>query len=168
MIVWALSILILSMFGASFASAAKIPLPSISTWTVLAFVAFFLIGFFLYASLYAALGSMGNSDSEVQNLQWPAMAPLIFSIVVMMAIVKNPDGTLAVVLSMIPFFSPMLMFLRISLHAVPLYQVIVCLALCVLTIAVMVWIAGRIFRVGILMYGKRPTLPEVLKWIRYS
>jgi ABC-2 type transport system permease protein len=168
MAVWALSILILSMFGASFASAAKIPLPSISTWTVLAFVAFFLIGYFLYASLYAALGSLGNSDSDMQNLQWPAMAPLIFSIVVMMAIVKNPDGTLAVVLSMIPFFSPMLMFLRISLHAVPLVQVIVCIALCILTIGGMVWLAGRIFRVGILMYGKRPTLPEVLKWIRYS
>lgn len=168
MTVWALCILIISLFGASFASAAKITMPSISTWTVLAFVIFFLIGYFLYSSLYVALGSLGNSDSDIQNLQWPAIAPLIFSIVVMMAIIKNPDGTLAVVLSMIPFFSPMLMFLRISLHAVSLYQVIACLALCVLTISGMVWLAGRIFRIGILMYGKRPTLPEVLKWIRYS
>jgi ABC-2 type transport system permease protein len=168
MTVWALSFLMLSMFGAAFASAARIPLPSVSVWTVLAFVAFFLIGFFLYASLYAALGSLGNSDSDLQNLQWPVMAPLIFSVIVMLAVVKNPNGTLAVVLSLIPFFSPMLMFLRISLHAAPLVQVVVCIALCILTIGGMIWLAGRIFRVGILMYGKRPTLPEVLKWIRYS
>jgi ABC-2 type transport system permease protein len=69
---------------------------------------------------------------------------------------------------MIPFFSPMLMFLRISLHAAPLGQVLICFVLCLLTIAGMIWLAGRIFRVGILMYGKRPTLPEVLKWIKYS
>jgi ABC-2 type transport system permease protein len=166
--VWGLCVFLLSALGVALAIAAKFPLPSVSVWTVVAFIGFFLIGYVLYASLYAALGSMGNSEAEMQSLQWPAMAPLIFSIVVMMAIVKDPNGTMAVVLSMIPFFSPMLMFLRISLHAVPLYQVIVCLALCILTTGFMIWFSGRIFRIGILMYGKRPTLPEVLKWIRYS
>lgn len=166
--VWGISILLITLFGASFATAAKIPLPSVSGWTIVAFVAFFMVGYILYASLYAALGSMGNSESEMQNLQWPAMAPLIFAMIIMMAIVRNPDGTMAVVLSMIPFFSPMLMFLRISLHAAPLSQIIICLALCILTIVFMIWLTGRIFRIGILMYGKRPTLPEVLKWIRYS
>ncbi len=166
--VWGLCIFLLSAVGALFAVVARIPLPSVSIWTMVAFIGFFLIGYVLYASLYAALGSMGNTESEMQSLQFPAMAPLVFSIVVMMAIVKNPNGTMAVVLSMIPFFSPMLMFLRISLHAVPLYQVILCLVLCILTIGFMIWFSGRIFRIGILMYGKRPTLPEVLKWIRYS
>jgi ABC-2 type transport system permease protein len=60
------------------------------------------------------------------------------------------------------------MFLRISLHAVPLYQVLLCIALCLATIGFMIWFAGRIFRIGLLMYGKRPTLPEVMKWIKYS
>jgi ABC-2 type transport system permease protein len=166
--VWGICILLLSLFGASFASVAKIPLPSVSGWTVVAFIGFFLIGYTLYAALYAALGSMGNAESDMQNLRWPAMAPLIFAIVVTMAIIKNPNGTLAVVLSMIPFFSPMLMFMRISLHAAPLYQVILCVALCLATIGFMIWFAGRIFRIGILMYGKRPTLPEALKWIKYS
>jgi ABC-2 type transport system permease protein len=165
--VWGLCAFLLSTLGAIFAIMARIPLPSISGWTIVAFVGFFLIGYMLYASLYAALGSMGNSESDMQSLQFPAIAPLIFSIVVVMAIVKDPNGTMAVVLSMIPFFSPMLMFLRISLHAVPLYQVILCLALCILTIGFMIWFSGRIFRIGILMYGKRPTFPEVLKWIRY-
>ena len=166
--VWGLCMFLLSALGALLAVTARIPLPSVSIWTIVAFIGFFLIGYVLYASLYAALGSMGNSESEMQSLQWPAIAPLIFSIVVTMAIVKDPNGTMAVVLSMIPFFSPMLMFLRISLHAVPLYQVILCLGLCFLTIGFMIWFAGRIFRIGILMYGKRPTLPEALKWIRYS
>jgi ABC-2 type transport system permease protein len=165
--VWGLCMFILSALGALFAVVSRIPLPSVSIWTIIAFIGFFLIGYLLYASLYAALGSMGNSESEMQSLQWPAIAPLIFSIVVTMAIVKDPNGTMAVVLSMIPFFSPMLMFLRISLHAVPLYQVILCLALCILTVGFMIWLSGRIFRIGILMYGKRPTFPEVLKWIRY-
>jgi ABC-2 type transport system permease protein len=166
--VWGLCMFLLSAVGALFAVMAKVPLPSVSVWTIVAFIGFFLIGYLLYASFYAALGSMGNSESEMQSLQWPAMAPLIFCIVVTMAIAKDPNGTMAVVLSMIPFFSPMLMFLRISLHAVPLYQVILCLALCFFTIGFMIWFSGRIFRVGILMYGKRPTIPEVLKWIRYS
>jgi ABC-2 type transport system permease protein len=166
--VWGLCIFLLSALSALFAFMAGIPLPSVSIWTIIAFIGFFLIGYVLYASLYAALGSMGNSESEVQSLQWPAIAPLIFSLVVMMSIIKDPNGTMAVVLSMIPFFSPMLMFLRISLHAAPLYQVILCLTFCILTLGFMIWFSGRIFRIGILMYGKRPTLPEVLKWIRYS
>jgi ABC-2 type transport system permease protein len=166
--VWGLSIFLLSSISAYFAFMAGLPLPSVSIWTMVAFIGFFLIGYMLYASLYAALGSMGNSEAEVQSLQWPAIAPLIFSIVIMMSIIKDPNGTMAVVLSMIPFFSPMLMFLRISLHAVPLYQVILCLVFCFMTIGFMIWVAGRIFRIGILMYGKRPTFPEVLKWIRYS
>lgn len=168
MAVWGLCLLLMSVYGALLVPADKIPIPSLSVWTVLAFLAFFVIGYFLYASLYAALGSTGNVESEMQNLQWPALAPLIFAMIVMMAIVKNPEGTMAVVLSMIPFFSPMLMFLRISLHSAPLGQVLICFVLCLLTIAGMIWLAGRIFRVGILMYGKRPTLPEVLKWIKYS
>lgn len=166
--VWGLCMFLLSAAGALLAVAAKVPLPSVSVWTVIAFIGFFLIGYLLYASLYAALGSMGNSESEMQSLQWPAIAPLIFSIMATMSIIKNPNGTMAVVLSMIPCFSPMIMFLRISLHAVPLYQVILCLALCFLTIGFMIWLSGRIFRVGILMYGKRPTIPELMKWLRYS
>jgi ABC-2 type transport system permease protein len=144
------------------------PIPTISVWVILGFVVFFLIGFFLYSTIYAALGSMGNSESEMQNLQWPALSFIIIAFMLMFAVIKNPDGPMAVALSMFPFFSPILMFLRISLHAVPFYQVLLCIALCLVTIAGMVWISGRIYRVGILMYGKRPSLPELLKWIRYS
>jgi ABC-2 type transport system permease protein len=145
-----------------------VPIPSVPVWTLLAFVAFFLIGYFMYSSVYAAMGSVGNAESEMQNLQWWALAPIMMSFFLMFAIGKNPEGTLATVLSLIPLFSPILMMYRISVQAAPLIQVLLCFALCIATIAGMVWLSGRIFRIGILMYGKRPTLPEVLKWIRYS
>jgi ABC-2 type transport system permease protein len=170
--VWGLCILLASTYGAAmvktFSPAAKIPLPSVSAELIGAFVIFFLLGYFIYSSIYAAMGSIGNSDSEIQNLQWPAIAPIMISFFLIFAINKNPDGTMAVVLSMIPFFSPLLMFTRISAHAAPPVQVLACIGICLLTIAALVWVAGRIFRVGILMHGKRPTIPEILKWIRYE
>jgi ABC-2 type transport system permease protein len=170
--VWGLFFLLVSTYGMvmvkTFSPAAKIPLPSVSVELVAAFILFFLMGYFIYSAIYAAMGSIGNSDSEIQNLQWPAIAPIIVSFLLIFAVNKNPDGTTAVILSLIPFFSPLLMFTRISAHAAPLYQVLICVALCLLTIAGLVWVAGRIFRVGILMHGKRPTIPEMLKWIKTS
>ena len=171
--VWALCALLVSTYGLAVTrsispAAQAISMPSLSVWVILSLVLFFLIGYFMYSAVYAALGSLGNTDADIQNLQWPAMSPILVSMFLMFAILKNPDGNTAVVLSLIPIFSPILMFVRISAHAAPLGQVLVCIALCLLTITGLVWIAGRIFRVGVLMYGKRPTLPEVLKWIRYS
>jgi ABC-2 type transport system permease protein len=173
MSVWTLCLLFASTYGVmmvkQFAPATQgVPIPSVSVWTLLAFVLFFLIGYFMYSTVYAAMGSVGNAESEMQNLQWWALAPIMISFFLMFAIGKNPEGTLAVVLSLFPLFSPILMMYRISVQAAPLYQVILCIALCLVSIAGMVWLSGRIFRIGILMYGKRPTLPEVMKWIRYS
>ncbi len=143
-------------------------IPSIPAWVYISFLIFFLLGYFLYSTLYAAVGSMVNSTNEAQSLQWPVISLLVLSILFMMGIIRNPDSTLAVVLSLIPFFTPIIMFLRISLGAAPLWQVLLSIIITIGTTAGLVWLTGRIFRVGILMYGKRPTLPEVLKWIKYS
>jgi len=169
--VWGLCIILLTTYGLVMAkqfspAAQNLPIPSISVWVVLSFILFFILGYFIYAAVYAAMGSIGNSESDMQNLQWPAMAPILMSFFLMFAIQKNPDGPLATVLSLIPLFSPILMFTRISAHAVPLWQVLLCIGLCLLAIAGLIWISARIFRIGILMVGKRPTLPEALKWIR--
>ncbi|MBN1893731.1 ABC transporter permease [bacterium] len=171
--IWGFTLLLVSTYGLimirQFVPAVeKMPFPTISIWVIVGFIVFFLMGFFLYSTIYAALGSMGNSESEMQNLQWPAMSFIVVAFMLMFAVIKNPDGPMAVALSLFPFFSPILMFLRISLHAVPFYQVLLCIVLCLVTLAGMVWITGRIYRVGILMYGKRPSLPELMKWIRYS
>jgi ABC-2 type transport system permease protein len=171
--VWIIFAIFSSTFGIYIArqfapQVSDLPLPEISLWIYVAFMMYFLLGFFLYATLYAMLGSMVNSIQESQNLQWPVMSFLIVGMLMMLGIIKNPDSTLAVVLSLIPFFTPLLMFLRVAVGAAPLWQVILSIIIMSITIWGFVIIAGRIFRVGILMYGKRPTLPEVLRWIKYS
>jgi len=170
--IWILSTVLVTTFGLVIAQQfapgiSELAIPSLSIWTYLAFIAYFLLGFFLYATLYAGLGSMVNSSSEAQSVQWPVMMLIVVAFLLMFAIIKTPDSTLAVVLSLIPFFTPLLMFMRIMLNAVPLYQVILSIIITLLTIGASIWVSGKIFRVGILMYGKRPTLPELLKWIKY-
>ncbi len=172
-LIWVVTALLISMYGLvfvqSFAPAvSELALPSVSPWVYVAFIAYFLLGYFFYATLSAAIGSMVNSDSEAQSYQWIIMTPIILSFFFMFAINNNPDSTLAVVLSLIPFFTPILMFSRILLEAAPLWQVLLSLVIMVVSIWGSLWLCGRIFRVGILMYGKKPNLPEVVKWIRYS
>lgn len=171
--IWILFAVLASTYGILFVQqfapqATNVPIPTMSLWVYGAFLLYFLLGYFLYATLYATMGSMVNSIMESQNLQWPVISFLIVGMLMMLGIIQNPDSTLAVILSLIPFFSPLLMFLRIALGAAPPWQVIASVVILVATIWILVLIAGKIFRVGILMYGKRPTLPEVLRWIKYA
>ncbi len=172
LLIWIGSLFFVSKYGmvliGRLGTNINIPIPSLSAWTFLAFILFFLLGYFLYSTLYAAMGSMASSESDVQNLQLPAMSMIFLSFMLMFVVIRDPTGTLAVVLSLIPFFSPILMFTRISVHSAPLIQVIISIVLCIGTITGLIWVTGRIFRVGILMYGKRATLKEAVKWIKYS
>ncbi len=130
------------------------------------FALFFLLGFLLYSAMFAALGSMVNSEQEAQQLQILIVQFLIIPVLVAQLIVRNPNGTASTVLSLIPFFTPTLMFLRITVVAPPAWQVALSIVLLAATVLAMLWVAGRIYRVGILMYGKRPTLPELWRWMR--
>lgn len=172
LLIWVGSLFFVSTYGmvmiGRLGSNVDISIPSLSIWTFLAFLLFFLLGYFLYSALYAAMGSMANSEGDAQNLQWPAMSMIILSFVLMFVIMRNPTGTLAIVLSLIPFFSPILMFTRISVNSAPLFQVILSIVFSLVTIIGLIWVTGRIFRAGILMYGKRVNLKEALKWIKYS
>jgi ABC-2 type transport system permease protein len=115
------------------------------------------------------MGSMASSESDAQNLQWPVVSMIVLSFFLMLfVVVRDPTSTLSVILSLIPFFSPILMFTRISVNSAPLMQVILSIVLSIITIMGLIWITGRIFRVGILMYGKRANLKEAMKWIKYS
>jgi ABC-2 type transport system permease protein len=111
---------------------------------------------------------MVNSEQEAQQMQWPAMLPLIFSIFLATPVLQHPNTTMAFWLSIIPFFSPVLMFIRIAVDQPPLWQVALSVALMLVTIYGLLVFASRIYRVGILMYGKRPTLAELRRWLRYS
>jgi ABC-2 type transport system permease protein len=130
------------------------------------FVVFFVLGYILHSTIYAAVGAAFNSEEEAHQMQsivgWLIAIPFIL----MFPIINNPDSTLSVVLSLIPIFSPVLFFLRMSVQTPPLWQTVLCIGLLLVTIAAVARFAAAIYRVGILMYGKKPTLREVLRWVR--
>jgi ABC-2 type transport system permease protein len=128
----------------------------------------FLLGFAFYASLYAAIGAAVNTVQEAQNFVFPVIMPLVLGLVCFMPVIESPDGGLAITLSLIPFLTPLLMFLRIVVLTPPWWQVVLSLVLLGVSIFGALWIAGRIYRVGILMYGKKPTFPELLRWVRHA
>jgi ABC-2 type transport system permease protein len=132
------------------------------------FIAYFLFGYLLYSSIAAALGAMTNSEQELQQLNMFLVIPLAFCMLMSFVIVPAPNSTLARVVSLIPFCSPLLMNLRISLTTVAPWEIALSFVLMSITILAILWVASRIYRVGILMYGKKPSLPEVLRWLRYS
>jgi ABC-2 type transport system permease protein len=135
---------------------------------VVAFGIYFVLGYFMYATMYAALGSMVNSDQEAQQVQWPAMLPIIFSVVMATPVLQHPNSPLAFWASLFPFFTPILMFVRIMAETPPMWQILLSIVLMLLTTWGLLGLSSRIYRVGILMYGKRPTLPELRKWLRYA
>jgi ABC-2 type transport system permease protein len=130
---------------------------------------YFLAGFFFYASLYGAVGSAVNEDiREAQSLSFPITMLVIISIAMMTAAIANPSSPIAVWGSLIPFSSPIVMMARIPYGVpgtVPWWQLIASMAILVLSFLVMVWVAGKIYRTGILLYGKKITWTEMLKWI---
>lgn len=132
------------------------------------FVIFYLFGYALYSTLYAAIGAMVNSEQEAQQLQFVVVIPLIAAVGVMITAAQFPSSPVAVWFSMIPLTSPLVMFMRIAVQTPPFWQIALSIALLVATIYGLVLLCGRIYRVGVLMYGKRPTLPEIMKWLKYA
>ena len=163
-LVWAACLAAISAAGAAGTGAAG-ALPELSPPLLVAFVLFFLLGYFLYGAMYASIGAAVNTTQEAQSLVFPVMMPLILSVVFYPMVMAAPDSTLSVALSLVPFFAPLLMFLRMTAVSPPAWQVASSMLLMLATIAVITWAAARIYRVGILMYGKRPTFPEIIRWV---
>ncbi len=116
----------------------------------------------------AMVGAIVSNEDDGQQAQMPITMTFMVSMVVSSLVIENPTGTLATVLSLVPFFGPSLMFLRITMEAAPAWQIALSITLMIGTIIGAVWLASKIYRVGVLMYGKRPTIPELIKWLRYS
>lgn len=157
-----------ALFGAAGVQAALmggVSLPEVPWHVPLLLVVFFVLGFFLYGALFAAVGASVNSQQEAQSLVFIAMLPLILGTTLFPVVASRPDSALAVTLSLVPFWTPLLMFMRVVLLTPPVWQVALSIVLTLLTIVGLNWGAARIYRVGILMYGKRPTLPEILRWV---
>jgi ABC-2 type transport system permease protein len=131
-------------------------------------IAYFILGFIFYATLYAAVGSMVNSDQEAQQAQTPVMLLLMSGWIFVNPVLINPNSTLAVVLSWLPWASPIIMPIRMGLTDVAPASIVGSLAVALAGSLCAVWLAARIYRVGMLMYGKKPTMAELAKWIRYA
>ncbi len=131
------------------------------------FVLYFIGGYLLYASFFAAVGASINAQEDSSQFMMPVVLIMVFGLYAAMYGAENPDGPLAFYASLFPLTSPIVMMVRIP-FGVPLWQEILSLALLFTTAIFIVWMSGRIYRVGILMYGKKPTVKEIMKWIRYS
>jgi ABC-2 type transport system permease protein len=129
---------------------------------------FFLAGYFLYASLYAVLGSMVSTEEDMQQVQMPFTLMLVGCFVLFPVIQRAPNSPLAVALTMFPFSSPVLMVCRIMAQTPPFWQIALSLVICLATTMGVIQVSAKIYRVGILMYGKRPSLVELLRWLRYT
>lgn len=150
-----------ALAGAAMPSATLVP-PHLLVF----FIVFFILGYFQFAALYAAVGSAFNSEEEAQQTQSLVALVMVFAIVLMMPVMSSPDSTLSVVVSLIPFFAPVLFFTRMTVQTPPTWQIVLCLVLLVANVFVVARFAAAVYRVGILMYGKKPTLREIWQWAR--
>ena len=130
------------------------------------FLFFFLFGYLLYAALFAAVGSAVDSEADTQQFMLPLTVPLILSIVIAQYVIQEPQGPVAFWFSIIPFTSPVIMMIRIP-FGVPYYQIILSMTLLVAGFLGATWLAAKIYRTGILMYGKKISYRELWKWLKY-
>ena len=136
-------------------------------FVVVMFLVYFVGGYLLYSSIFAAIGASVDNESDTGQFMTPITLVVLFALYAGMYSAENPDGPLAFWCSMIPFTSPIVMMVRVPFD-VPIWQLIVSLCLLSVTIVGTIWLSAKIYRVGILMYGKKPTLKEIVKWIRYN
>jgi ABC-2 type transport system permease protein len=135
---------------------------------VIFFFIYFILGYVFYSSIAAALGAMTNSEQELQQLNMFLVLPLLFCFVMLGTLLTTPDSTAARVLALIPPFTPLLMYLRVCLGHPKLWEVVLSLVLTSASVLGVIWVASRIYRIGVLMYGKRPSIPEIFRWLKYS
>jgi ABC-2 type transport system permease protein len=165
--IWAVIILAVG-FSSSFVFAEVSRYVSVSFADVGFFVLFFVLGFLLYSSLFTIIGAMCSTEQDAQQLQSIVVFPMVIPIMLTFFVIQNPTSTLATVLSLIPLFTPMLMLARVVISEPSAWEVVLGIVLLVATTYGVILFSARVFRVGVLMYGKRPSLREVLRWYRYA
>ncbi|HEU4698283.1 MAG TPA: ABC transporter permease [Gemmatimonadales bacterium] len=157
---------IAARLGVSAASLAALPIPTVSPALLGVFLLYFTLGFLFYAALYAAVGAMCNSTAEAQQSQMPITVCIMAGLFLMFQLIGDPSGGLARTLTFVPPFAPFVVPVRYSVSPLPAGTLLLSTATMVVGILVAVWLAARIYRVGILSYGKKPTLAELARWVR--
>jgi len=168
--IWVTSALVLVGFGLAQMSAAgmNISIPNISPLMVILFFVYFLLGFFIYASIFALIGSMVTTVQEGGQFSFPPIMLLLVGFYFSIAVIRDPNSQLSFWVSIAPFFAPITMPVRILAETPPYWQIALSIFINAAAIAGLIWLASRVYRVGMLMYGKRATIPEVWKWIRQA
>jgi ABC-2 type transport system permease protein len=168
--IWAMAFIAFSIWGVSMLGSRGMPitLPHFPPMLFIWFVVFFLMGYFIYATVYAVVGSMVTTTQEGGQLALPVVLMLVAGFYLSFNIIRSPSSSLAFWASMFPFFAPITMLVRIVTETPPLWQILLSLGIGVLTILGLVWLASRIYRIGMLMYGKKATIPEVWRWVRQA
>lgn len=167
--VWLLIAAGAATFGAATAAMAGI---NVMQWvrpsTFVYFIVFFLLAYFTYVCIYAIGGAICNSDKEAQQLIAPISMIMMLPWFLMVGIITNPDSSLAVGFSLAPVFGPITMFVRTLVSEPPMWHVVASIGISLATIAVFYWATAKIFRIGVLSYGKRPTIPELWQWMKLA
>ncbi|MGH9971620.1 MAG: ABC transporter permease [Pyrinomonadaceae bacterium] len=163
--VWGLAFICFVVFGAS---GLPFHIPDIPAQVFIYFALFFLLGFFIYATIYALVGSMVTTAQEGGQLAMPIILLLVVGFYLAFPVIRSPDSSFAFWVSMFPFFSPITMLVRIITQTPPFWQIALSLLIGFSTVVLLAWLASRIYRIGMLMYGKRATIPEVWRWVRQS
>lgn len=168
--VWGILVGAFLLFGVSALAerGAEINLPSIGAGAVVYFLLFFLLGYFIYATVYALIGAVVTTQEESQPFVLLAVFPLLVAFYLVFPVLRAPDSALAFWASLIPLTSPVVMLVRIVARTPPLWQIVLSLVIGFGTVVLFVWVAARIYRVGMLMYGKRATVPEILRWLKQA
>jgi len=157
---------IAELLGASPADALSMPIPAISGALLAVYLTFFVLGFLLYSAMYAAVAATCSTQQEAQQAVLPVTFCIVAGLLTMFGLLDEPNGTLAQTLSMIPLFAPFVTPVRYSMSPLPLLEVLASAGITALGVLAVSWVAGRIYRVGILMYGKQASLREVVRWVR--
>lgn len=155
-----------SLVGVSPDAMQQMPIPTMPVDLLVVFLIYFALGFLLYGALFAAIGSMCNSVKETQQYASGVMMLIVFGFFGVFAMINDPTGGVGMVMSYVPFFSPFVMPVRWSLASVPLLDLVMSIGAMIAALVAVSWLAGRIYRTGILMYGKKPSLAELFRWVR--
>jgi len=157
---------LLGQSGEAAAAIGSFALPPVPAVTIAVSLTYFLLGYFLYAAMFAAVAATVNTEAEARQAQTPVVMLLLIPSLLMAGILNDPDGELAKTLSTVPFTSPIAMPVRWAAAPVTIDELVLSVAILVATVVGITWVAGRIFRVGILAYGKKPGLKELVRWVR--
>ncbi len=166
--IWVLGAVLLSLQGVAFARLFGVQMPEISLGMLGYFLLYFVLGFFVFSTLYALAGAASTGSDEAQQVQFPITMLAVVPMLVFFVILRDPSGTTSVALSLVPFFAPTLMLLRLAISDPPAWQVGASIGLMLVTIVAALWVTAKVFRAGILMSGQRQTLAEIVRWLRYA